>query len=332
MPEDKMVPRSEGASARFTGYYTNLESRPDTYLTRVGKGTPPGEYLRRFWHPIAYFEELKEVPLRVRALGEDLVVFRDKSGQIGLMHLRCSHRNTSLEFGVIEERGIRCCYHGRHYDIDGTILEMPGEPAAVLSKNKVRQGAYPTHVFGGIVFGYMGPPDKMPVFPMYDRFNIPGVRLVPGPRWPAKCNWLQIQENTMDPAHTATLHAIPQLRGTDHFATEFGNFPELITWAETPAGYIYMAVRQMGENVWVRSAEALGPTMRCISSIFENGATRKPASLPFMSFWILPVDDDETCHFFVSHVSDEETMPFEQRRALENFCRATTRRKLAKAR
>jgi hypothetical protein len=165
----------------------------------------------------------------------------------------------------------------------------------------------------------MGPPDKMPVFPMYDRFNIPGVRLVPGPRWPAKCNWLQIQENTMDPAHTATLHAIPQLRGTDHFATEFGNFPELITWAETPAGYIYMAVRQMGENVWVRSAEALGPTMRCISSIFENGATRKPASLPFMSFWILPVDDDETCHFFVSHVSDEETMPFEQRRALENF-------------
>jgi phenylpropionate dioxygenase-like ring-hydroxylating dioxygenase large terminal subunit len=304
---------------RFSGYHKRREPNPNLYLTQVRAGTPGGEYLRRFWMPVAYLSELGNLPLRVRALGEDLVIFKDRSGQIGALHLNCCHRNTSLEFGIVEKRGIRCCYHGRLYDIDGSVLEMPGEPEEFRSKSTARQGAYPTYEFGGIVFVYMGPPERIPVFPLYDRLTLPGLRLVPGSRWPVPCNWLQAQENTLDPAHTATLHAIPQLRSMDHFAAEFGSFPELITWSDTPGGYIYMAARVVADKVWVRSAETLGANMRCISSIFETGAKTKRATPPFMSFWILPIDDHEICHFYVSHVGDGEPIPFEKRRALEDF-------------
>jgi nitrite reductase/ring-hydroxylating ferredoxin subunit len=317
-PLDNAAPLNE-ARPKYSGYLQDLNSSPDLYLTQVRRGTPGGEYLRRFWIPVAYLSELGEVPLRVRALGEDLVAFRDRSGQVGVLHLNCCHRNTSLEFGLIEERGIRCCYHGRLFDVDGAVLEMPGESEAFRLRSKARQGAYPTHVFGGIVFTYMGPPDRIPVFPSYDRFTLPGIKIVPGDRWSVPCNWLQVQENTLDPAHTATLHAIPQLRGVDHFAPEFGNFPDLITWSETPGGLIYLAARRVGDNVWVRSADTLGANCRSISSVFETGKTRKRASPPFLTAWLLPIDDDESCNFFISHVTDDDPMPFETRRRLENF-------------
>ena len=174
-------------SVAYRGYYRKQSAQADMFLCGVGRGTPGGEYLRRFWQPVAYESELKEVPLRVRALVEDLVVFRDGSGRLGVLLLHCSHRNSSLEYGVIEEHGIRCCYHGRLYDVDGTCIEMPGEAAAEKLMPEVNQGAYPTHVFGGIVFIYMGPPERVPVFPMYDRFRLPGVQLVPGIRFKQDC-------------------------------------------------------------------------------------------------------------------------------------------------
>src|SRR5437667_4586697 len=97
----------------------------DQELTRVGPGTPCGEYLRRFWQPIILSEELRDLPRRLRVLGEDLVAFRDQSGAAGLLELHCPHRGTSLEFGLIGEKGIRCCYHGWLFDVDGRILETP---------------------------------------------------------------------------------------------------------------------------------------------------------------------------------------------------------------
>ncbi len=302
----------------FDGYHRKLNAEPDVSLSEVSRGTPGGEYQRRFWHPICYENELTDVPLRARALGEDLVVFRNLNGQVGVLHLHCSHRNTSLEFGVLTEQGIRCCYHGRHFGVNGTILEMPGEPAADRLKNEVSQGAYPTHLFAGIVFVYMGPPERVPAFPMLDRFTIPGVRLVPGERLRLDCNWLQVKENAVDPHHTNILHVIPQMRGMDHFAGEFSNFPQL-TWSETPAGLIYLAARRVGDNVWVRSAEIYGANIHCISSIFESGQEIKAATNPFMTFWTLPVDDEHSMNFFVSHVAPNETMPFEKRRELELF-------------
>jgi phenylpropionate dioxygenase-like ring-hydroxylating dioxygenase large terminal subunit len=302
----------------YNGYYRKQTAEPDLSLLEVGRGTPGGEYQRRFWHPICYVAELSDVPLRARALGEDLVVFRDLKGRVGCLHLRCCHRNTSLEFGVLTEKGIRCCYHGRVYDVDGTIVEMPGEPAAERLRHEATQGAYPTHVFGGIVFVYMGPPERIPAFPMLDRFSVPGVQHVPGERLVLDCNWLQVKENAVDPHHTNILHVIPQMRGMSHFADEFGNFPEL-TWMDTPAGVIYLAARKVDDKVWVRSAEIYGANIHCISSIFEDGRKVKKASYPFMTFWTLPVDDDHSVNFFISHVGLDERMPFDKRRQLEMF-------------
>ena len=99
-------------SGAFRGYQGRDVPPPDAELTQVGPGTPCGEYLRRFWHPVAFARDLVSAPRRVRILGEDLVVFRDRGGRVGVLHLHCAHRGTSLEYGIPLERGIRCCYHG----------------------------------------------------------------------------------------------------------------------------------------------------------------------------------------------------------------------------
>jgi phenylpropionate dioxygenase-like ring-hydroxylating dioxygenase large terminal subunit len=309
--------KSRKASA-FDGYYRKQTADPDLYLCGVGRGTPGGEYLRRFWHPIAYLSELGELPLRVRALGEDLVAFRDGRGEVGVLHLHCCHRNTSLEYGIVEPRGIRCCYHGRLFDTDGTLLEIPGDPAEGRLKSEVSQGGYPTYVFNGIVFTYMGPPERVPVFPHLDRFDIPGITLIPGVRLTVECNWVQIKENVLDPHHTNILHTIPQRRGVEHFADEFESAVQF-SFMETPGGFSYLGARKVGGNIWVRSAESFGPNIHCISSIFESGKVAKAATPPFLTFWTLPVDDSMSINFFLSHVSSDETMPFEKRRALEIF-------------
>ncbi len=310
---------SEGRrNLAYSGYHRKLTGEPDYRLTEVTRGTPGGEYLRRYWHPVAYLNELTDVPLRVRALGEDLVAYRDKQGTVGVLHLNCSHRNTSLEFAIVEDRGLRCCYHGRCFDADGTILEMPGEPAFEKMRDRVSQGAYPVHVFAGIVFIYMGPPDRVPVFPMYDRFSIPNIELVQSTRWPLACNYVQVVENALDPHHTSILHMIPQLRGMKHFGAGFGNVPAM-TWADSNAGMIYLAARHVEDNVWVRSAEVVAPNQGFINSVFEEGTERKYASDPFMSFWFLPVDDTHTMRFGLSHITDHELMPFEKRRELEDW-------------
>ena len=118
----------------FAGYRRRIDAEPDLALCEVGRSTPGGEYHRRFWQPVRYTSELGEVPLRVRALAEDLIAFRDLSGRFAVMHLHCCHRNTSLEYGILTEQGIKCCYHGRVFDIDGTMpfeerhwLEMFGQ-------------------------------------------------------------------------------------------------------------------------------------------------------------------------------------------------------------
>ena len=124
-----MTEPSKPASARelrpFSGYHNRPVPNDDSFITQVGPGTPGGEYLRRYWHPFLLASELKDLPVPVRLLGEDLVVFRDGSGQLGLLHRHCIHRGTSLEYGIVAERGIRCCYHGWHFDVDGTVLDTP---------------------------------------------------------------------------------------------------------------------------------------------------------------------------------------------------------------
>jgi nitrite reductase/ring-hydroxylating ferredoxin subunit len=304
---------------QFKGFYRNITAEPDRYLTSVERGTPGGDFHRRFWQPVAYERELLKVPLRVRALGEDLVVFKTLKGEAGCLHLQCCHRNSSLEFGILTGDGIRCCYHGREYAPDGSCIAVPGDPNAERIMEQVNQGGYPTRIYSGIVFIYMGPPDTVPTLPILDRFGLPGARDVPGIRLNVDCNWLQMKENAVDPHHTATLHMIPQMRGAtaDTFANEFGVSPEL-TWVETPNGCIYLGVRIVDEMVWVRSAEIVYPNIHTISSIVESGRVPKYSSAPFITLWTLPVDSEHSVQFYLSHYVDGG-MSSEQRAPLEQF-------------
>ena len=295
-----MASRAPFLTTRFGAYYHRDVPQEDAELTHTGVGTPCGEYLRRFWQPICFTDELRDLPVRVKILGEELVVFRDFQGSIGLLELHCPHRGTSLEFGLISQRGIRCCYHGWLFDVDGAILETPGEPALSTLKERLCHGAYPIHEHSGVVFAYMGPPEERPAFPLYDSFSRPGYRLLPGRKYYYPCNWLQILENAMDPVHTAFLHTI--VSGSQ-FTEEFGNVPEL-DFSETPVGMIYMATRRVGDNLWARMVENVLPNLQQVAPIWENGHTEHPFNGPMMSRWIVPVDDTNTMFIEFRHVSE----------------------------
>jgi nitrite reductase/ring-hydroxylating ferredoxin subunit len=297
-----MVTRAPFLRTRFGGYHHRTVPSEDVELTHVGPDTPGGEYLRRFWQPVCFSDDLRDLPLRVKILGEELVAFRDGTGTVGLLELHCPHRGTSLEFGLVGAQGIRCCYHGWLFAPDGTILETPGEPADSTLKDRLYHGAYPTHEYGGIVFAYMGPPEQQPPFPVYDSFVRPGYRLIAGQKYFYPCNWLQIMENAMDPAHTAFLHTI--VSGA-MFTNEFGVLPEL-EFAETPIGMIYIATRRVGNHVWARMVEAITPNLQQVAPIWEDGHREHPFSGPMMSRWIVPVDDSNTMFVEFRHVSDAD--------------------------
>jgi nitrite reductase/ring-hydroxylating ferredoxin subunit len=298
----EMVTRAGYLRTRYGSYLHREVPKEDAELSHVGPNTPCGEYLRRFWQPVCVSDELKDLPHRVKILGEDLVVFRDLSGAVGLLELHCPHRGTSLEYGQIDANGIRCCYHGWKFAADGTILETPGEPAHSTLKDRLYHGAYPTHEYAGIVFAYMGPPDLQPPFQVYDSFLRPGYRLVPGPKYAYPCNWLQTMENAMDPAHTAFLHTI--VSGAQ-FTEEFGVLPEL-EFMETPVGMIYIGTRRVGQNVWARMVEVVLPNLQQVAPIWETGHQEHAYSGPMLSRWVVPIDDTNTMFIELRHVSETE--------------------------
>lgn len=174
-------------------------------LSRVGPGTPCGELLRRYWHPIAVVTELKRKPTKkVRLLGEDLVLFKDSSGSLGLIEERCAHRRVSLSYGIPEPAGLRCPYHGWLYDASGKCLEQPAEPVSSTFKDRIRLQAYPVEELGGLVFAYLGP-QPAPLLPRYEAYaRDNAVRLIGVTTLP--CNWLQVMENSLDATHVEWLH------------------------------------------------------------------------------------------------------------------------------
>ena len=125
--EIRLVLQESTAEGPYAGYHKAGIPVEDVELTHTDPGTPMGELLRKFWQPVCLAEELTELPKAIRIMGEDLVAFRDRSGRVGVLHRHCSHGGTSLEYGIVLERGIRCCYHGWLFDVDGAILEIPGE-------------------------------------------------------------------------------------------------------------------------------------------------------------------------------------------------------------
>jgi nitrite reductase/ring-hydroxylating ferredoxin subunit len=286
------------AGAPFDGYYRRETPGPDLELAQVGPGTPGGEYLRRFWQPVVFARDLGETPRRVKILGEDLVVFRDGSGQVALLHLHCAHRGSSLEFGIPVEHGIRCCYHGWVFDVDGRCLATPGEPSGSRLGERVRQGAYPTLEFTGLVFAYLGPPDRRPAFPRYDTYEVPGHTLMPAATFSLPCNWLQVKDNSMDPVHTAFLHA---LSSGYQFTEAFGVVPEL-DWQLTEAGMIYLATRRLGDLVWVRVCDFMPPNVHQFTRELEEATAPKTASRPVIIRWAVPNDDLQTTNFELAQV------------------------------
>jgi 5,5'-dehydrodivanillate O-demethylase oxygenase subunit len=173
-------------------------------LTRVGPGTPMGDLMRRYWYPVAFVRELDEWPIkRVRLLGENFALWKTRDGGYGILQESCPHRAASLVYGVIEEEGLRCGYHGWLYGTDGQCLQQPAEPATSTFKHKIRAQAGVAQTLGGMVWAYIGP-SPAPELPRFDVFVMDGVRDIGHSVLP--CNWLQIMENSVDPHHVEWLH------------------------------------------------------------------------------------------------------------------------------
>jgi nitrite reductase/ring-hydroxylating ferredoxin subunit len=270
---------------KYSGYFRREVPEPDAELTRVGPGTPCGEWLRRSWQPVAMASEVGDLPVPLRILGEELVLFRDRSGRLGLLHRHCSHRGASLEYGVIQERGIACCYHGWHYDVDGTILSTPAEPTRRIA-DRLAHGAYPVGEADGLVFAYLGHPEGMPGLPRFDTQAIGGTRAVPF-SLSIPCNWLQVYENTQDPVHVVYLH-------TRMTGAQFGDASgerQAIEYRETPLGMINIQTRAWKGHLWTRCTESILPNGNQTGAIWEAADAPKLFQRSAMLRWVVPVDD-----------------------------------------
>jgi 5,5'-dehydrodivanillate O-demethylase len=262
-------------------------------LTSVEAGTPGGELLRRYWQPVAAAAELTDdTPIKkVKVLGEDLVVYRDKSGRYGLVAERCRHRLASLAFGRVDEEGIRCPYHGWKYDATGQCVEMPAEPKDSTLKNDVRTAAYPVQKLGGLLFAYMGPLPA-PALPRWDVLAWEHGRRRVQRHSVLQCNWLQAMENSVDPSHLYWLHgasahlanAVDKYEEQHEFVQfEFGIMKRRITPPKTPQGS-----PQMDQHPLI-----FPNTLRHVSKDKRNGQIRH--NLQFR----VPIDNFSTQVFVV---------------------------------
>lgn len=290
---------SETETTSYAGYYQRDTPAEDPELTHVGPGTACGEYMRRYWQPVAMTNEVNDLPVAIRILGEDLVLFRDHSGRLGLVHRHCAHRGASLEFGIVMECGIKCCYHGWHFDIDGRLIDAPSEPAGSPVRKKIVQGAYPVHEEQGLVFAYMGPPDKRPEFPVYDTMCLDTESKTFSLSMPA--NWLQVYENTQDPIHVLHLHALSS-------GVQFGaasGVEQLIEYNDTPLGMINIQTRRVGEHLWTRTTESIVPNGNQTGAIWEEAESKKIFQRTSMLRWMVPIDNTNTMTIGWRYFSDK---------------------------
>lgn len=268
-----------------------LTQEENDLLTRVGPGTPAGELLRCYWYPISLAQDITEAnPTKfVRILGEDLVIFRDKSGRLGLLADKCSHRNASLVYGRVEERGISCAYHGWLYDCDGNILETPPEKNDAIL-NSVKQKAYRIQEHIGMLFAYMGP-EPAPLLPPYDTmFRKDGTRMV---RLHSllDCNWFQAMENSMDPAHLQVLHQEFIGRGREPVNTTRGYTDDVEHFEFFVTEYGGLMKKRTYKNGMVDEHPVLFPNI-----------LRQGSSTQFRT----PIDDTHTLHIRMHFYANED--------------------------
>ena len=274
-------------------------------LAEVGAGTPMGELMRRYWHPIGMAAHANDTPRKIRVLGEDLILFRDGQGRPGLLYPHCAHRGASLYYGKVDAQGIRCCYHGWLFDVQGHCLEQPCEPEGGRARDRRRQPWYPVQEQYGLIWAYMGPPDKKPVLPRYECLEVldegefleaddssiggGGPRIIP-------CNWLQHYENLVDPFHVVILHS--SFSGTQ-FVKEMAVMPE-VHWEVQPLGVRTVSHRTLPDGQRLRRISEAGlPTLRVIPSP-KLGRFGRVESLG----WVLPIDDHHFRIYVVGRVRE----------------------------
>ena len=268
-----------------------LNQSDNEILTRVGRGTPCGEMMRRYWWPIGLSEHIGKSPVPVKLLGEEFILFRDLRGRLGLLDKHCCHRGASLEFGRVEENGLRCCYHGWLYDTEGRCLEQPCEPPESTYKTRVRQKAYAVREQSGLVFGYIGP-DPVPVFPKYDLLVKEDCNKIVQGR-DLHSNWLQRCENMLDALHVMCLHAsvYPELAFV---------YPKVLEWLDVWYGcemYLEYPNGTKDKHHYV---------FPFINRVFVTRAGHEPYQ--FMQ-WAVPTDD-EHCISYQVWASELDKGPF----------------------
>jgi len=311
---DKDTPSTPASTKKlhmqpYGGYYANRVPPHDPELTETGPGTPMGEYMRSFWHPVCMSAELTETPRFLKIMGEELVAFRDKSGRVGLLHAHCVHRGASLEYGRIEERGIRCCYHGMVFDVDGACLHVPypkgEEKEAEKFACSIRQGAYKAFERHGLVFAYMGPPEKEPPFPEWENnFTVAETdELVPYSNW-QHCNWLQVQDNAADNYHPTALHNASYVVDEHFQGTTFNEVgaasmevaPDMqFIPVHNGRGLACAGARRVDKDrLFVRVQHQALPNLSLHAYTSEDGSARKHFSRFHIIRWTVPVDDENS--------------------------------------
>ena len=273
-------------------------------LCRVEGGAPMGQVFRRHWLPALLSEQVSEAdgnPVRVRLLGEDLVMFRDSDGRLGLIDEHCPHRRASLFYGRNEECGLRCLYHGWKFDVEGNCIEMASEPAESSFCDKVKLKSYPVHEYGGFVWTYMGPPETMPEFepPV---FAPTAETPIATSRMIVQCNWAQILEGAIDSAHSSSLHSSDMVPArisysgagdSQWYRPSTDKSPRMVS-DRTSFGFRYAALRRpikdAETHTYVRTTLFIAPyTVHIPSNDRYN-----------IALLHVPVDDTTTAFYFLA--------------------------------
>ena len=289
-------------------------------IPHVGRGTPAGEWFRRYWIVVSAMRDLHDIPKAIKILGEDLVLFRDQAGKIGLIGAHCPHRGASLEYGDIEDGGIRCPYHGWLFDVRGQCLEMPAEPKGSKFAQKVKHLSYSVREQGGLLFAYLGPkPDDPPPLPKYAALaDCAGQRSLEATRV-YDYNWFNFIENGADPAHFSILHRADPDDGT--WRSWFFNFKDIPHFDAIETSYGMKVVsRKPGPSA---DTEYIDEKSFALPSILQIGDTefthfRQPRealtagshNAHFM--FVTPNDDHSFTLFTVNHYTGSDPEFFQK--------------------
>lgn len=302
-----------------------LTAEKNERLTRVGPGTPMGNLLRRYWHPIAAAGELEgKAAIPIRILGEDLVLFRDKQDKLGLIGNRCAHRLVEMQYGFVVEEGLRCPYHGWAYDITGQCTSQPAEAQGSNFKDKIKLTSYPVQERSGLVFAYLGP-QPVPLMPWWDRMrpsmgfkSFKVIQLRPLP-----CNWFNIMDNIGDTSHSQWLHGnyykhVLEQAGVPREDPQWVSVLTRVNQKQTKftsdrieQGFTY---RTMVEGL---TEEDEMWKVGVVQSFFPNAACLAQSGTSY-TVWTVPIDDTQAIQYFLEHyyfdaeleVPEQRTIPY----------------------